>query len=76
MKQKITGKTASKWGQIIAALWVGGWSAFKFIYSAGNISMPDILLSGAGVAACFSPIYASIIIDKIKGVEKDVEGKV
>jgi len=65
----IKGKDASLLGQIIAALWVAGWSAAKYI-SGGlqNVQISDIILSGCGEAACFTPVYFSIIMDKIKDI--------
>ena len=65
-------KTTSLWGQIFMALWIAGWSTYKFIIETrtGNLSFPitDIMLSGVGVAASFSPVYFSIIMDKIKDI--------
>lgn len=65
----IKGKDVSLVGQIIAAVWVAAWCAAKFI-SGGlkNIQITDIILSGCGEAACFTPVYFSIIMDKIKDI--------
>lgn len=64
-------KTTSLWGQIFMAIWIAGWSAYKFVVEirAGMIiPVTDIMLSGVGVAASFSPVYCSIIMDKIKDI--------
>jgi len=62
----ISGKSSSLVSQIIAAAWIAGWSAFKFAKSPDSIGVGDIMLSGVGIAACFMPVYFSIIMDKLK----------
>lgn len=64
-------KSASLWGQIIAAVWIGGWNTAQFIRDiiAGNhISVNDIIFSGLAIAACFTPVYFNLIMDKIKEI--------
>jgi len=62
-------KGSSKVAQIFAALWIAGWSAYKFISSGGaELRVEDIMLSGIGIAATFTPVYFSIILDKIKDI--------
>lgn len=63
-----SGKNSSLWGQIIAALWIAGWSAFKFITRPDQIDMGDVLISGIGIAGVFIPVYFSILMDKIKEI--------
>ncbi len=60
-------KTTSLIAQIIAALWVALWSAKNFIVSGGEIN--DIIFSGFAIAACFSPVYFNMILDKIKTIK-------
>ncbi len=67
-KKELQAKPVSLKSQLIAALWVAGWSAFKFIREPMNISIKDVLLSGIGIAACFSPVYLSIVLDKVKEI--------
>lgn len=67
-KKELQAKPVSLKSQLIAALWVAGWSAFKFIREPMNISIKDVLLSGIGIAACFSPVYLSIVPDKVKEI--------
>jgi hypothetical protein len=38
-----------------------------------DLSMSDILTGAAGVAGVFSPVYASLITDKIKGADRRAE---
>jgi len=62
-------KGSSKVAQIFAALWIAGWSAYKFISGGGaELRIEDIMLSGIGIAATFTPVYFSIILDKIKDI--------
>lgn len=65
MKAKSTTLAA----QIVAASWIAGWSAFKFISSGDKIEIKDICLSGIFIAVCFVPVYFSIILDKIKEIK-------
>jgi len=60
-------KGSSKVAQIFAAIWIAGWSAYKFI-SGASLTVEDIMLSGIGIAATFTPVYFSIILDKIKDI--------
>lgn len=62
----ISGKSSSLLSQIIAALWIAGWSAYKFASSPDSIGVDEVMLSGVGIAACFMPVYFSIIMDKLK----------
>lgn len=68
-------KDFSLLAQVVAALWVAVWSGAKFVAAIregnlGAISVGDVMLSGAGIAACFSPVYFSILMDKLKGIVK------
>lgn len=63
------GKTVSLIGQIIAAVWIASWSSFKFFKNPGTIEIIDVIISGISIAACFSPVYVSIIMDKIKDIK-------
>lgn len=65
--KKYKAKTTSLIAQIIAALWVAVWSAKNFIVSGGEIN--DIIFSGFAIAACFSPVYFNMILDKIKTIK-------
>lgn len=62
-KAKITSLIA----QIVAALWVAFWSGKKFIDNGGSIT--DIIFSGFAIAACFSPVYFNLVLDKIKKIK-------
>ena len=68
----IKAKNASLWGQIIAAAWIGGWAAAQFISDLVNgrqIRLMDVILSGLAIAACFTPVYFNLIMDKIKDIK-------
>lgn len=67
MSSIVKAKEISKWGQIFASLWIICWSAYKFISTPETITIFDIIISGAGIVGCFSPVFLSIIVDKIKG---------
>ena len=69
---KLHGKTVSKWAQIFAAVWIVGWTAFKFIKAPEGITIMDIVATGVSIPACFSPIFWSIHMDKKNGVIKNV----
>lgn len=65
-KKSYKAKTTSLIAQIIAALWVAVWCAKKFMTSGGETN--DIILSGFAIAACFSPVYFNMILDKVKSI--------
>lgn len=71
-KKKLHAKSASLWGQIIAAVWIGGWNAAQFISNlikGQEINPTHIILSGLAIAACFTPVYFNLIMDKIKEIK-------
>lgn len=61
-KAKITSLIA----QIIASIWISVWCAVKFV--KGDSEVMDVILSGLAIAACFSPVYFNIMLDKIKDI--------
>lgn len=70
--KEIKAKNASLWGQIIAAVWIGGWNAAQFIadiLSGRHLNGNDILFSGLAIAACFTPVYFNLIMDKIREIK-------
>jgi hypothetical protein len=64
----VSAKGSSLFAQIIAALWIAGWSSYAFITDSG-MAIIDVILSGIGIAAMFLPVYFSIIMDKIKDIK-------
>ena len=71
-KKGIKAKGGSLCGQIAAAVWIGGWSAAQFardIVKCQHVSATEIILSGLAIAACFTPIYFNLIMDKIKEIK-------
>jgi len=60
-----TGKDLSLFGMILAAVWVGGFSAWKFLdQGLAEVELQDIILSGLTVGGCFAPVIVSIWMDK------------
>ena len=71
-KKKLHAKSASLWGQIAAAVWIGGWNAAQFVkdLAAGRPLDPfAIIISGLAIAACFIPVYFNLLMDKIKEIK-------
>ena len=68
----IKAKGASLWGQIAAAVWVGGWNAAQFIKDliAGRpLDTQAVIISGLAIAACFTPVYFNLLMDKIREIK-------
>jgi hypothetical protein len=68
VKNDISAKGASLWAQIFAGLWIVGWSTFTFI-TGKDIKVGDIILTAVAIAGMFTPVYFSIIMDKIKDIK-------
>ena len=67
-------KGVSLKSMIIAAIWIGALSITKALWAlvsgkAFGLTMNEILLSGVMIAAIFSPVYLSIVLDKIKDIK-------
>lgn len=65
--KEVKAKDVSLIGQIVGALWVAGFSAYKFI--KGEFEITEVILSGIAIASCFSPVYFSILMDKVKEIK-------
>lgn len=68
----IKAKGASLWGQIAAALWVAGWSAAQFIkdlHAGRPLDIIVVIVSGLAIAACFTPVYFNLLMDKIREIK-------
>lgn len=68
-EKKLKAKPVSLIGQIVAAVWIGGWSSFFIIKNISEVKITDIILSGLAIAACFTPVYFNLIMDKIKDIK-------
>lgn len=68
-EKKLKAKPVSLIGQIVAAVWVAGWSSFFIIKNIQTVNIFDIILSGFAIAACFAPVYFNLIMDKIKDIK-------
>lgn len=73
-KKTASAREISKWSMVIASLWIGvltlvkaGWGLVS--KQPFGLEMNDIIVSGLALAAVFSPIYFSIILDKIKDIK-------
>jgi len=65
-------KEISKWSMVVGALWIGLLTLVKGAWTMWaerpfGLEMTDIIYSGLALAAIFSPVYLSIVIDKMKG---------
>lgn len=65
---KIKAKTTSHLAQIISAAWIAGWSSYTFI-TGKPIQIESIIISGIAIAGTFTPVYSSILLDKIKDIK-------
>jgi hypothetical protein len=72
-KNIFCGKLASLCAQIISCIWIGIWSAMKFLSDLKGIDIFDVFLSGLAMTGCFSPVYLSIFFDKIKSLREKKE---
>lgn len=64
-------KDVSFKSMIISAVWIGVWTALKAVLplisgKSLGIEMWEIGLSGFMIGAAFSPVYFSIMLDKVK----------
>lgn len=66
-KEVLKPKKVTFIGQVFTALWIIGWCTYKFL-TARTIEITDIVYSALGVTACFSPVYFSIMLDKIQNI--------
>ena len=64
----IKAKKTSLVGQIFASVWIVGWSTYKFI-QGDSIEIGDVVYSGLAIAGCFTPVYFSILLDKLKEIK-------
>lgn len=65
-KKELKAKPVSLIGQIVAAVWIAGFSSFYLIKNVETINIWDIVISGFAIAACFTPVYFNLIMDKIR----------
>jgi hypothetical protein len=67
-------KGVSLASMIVAGVWIGLLSLLKAFWGVFSgkpfgLDMNEILLSGIVLAAIFTPVYLSIILDKIKDIK-------
>ena len=68
-KKELKAKPVSLIGQIIAAVWIAGWTAFYIFKNVSTVAIKDIILSGIAIVGCFSPVYFNMLLDKIKDIK-------
>jgi hypothetical protein len=66
-EKKGKAKIASLIAQAVAAVWIAFWSGKKF--ATGPVEILDVIFSGLAIAACFSPVYFNMLLDKIKKIK-------
>ena len=70
-KPTASAKEISKWSMVVACLWIGLLTLAKALWGFVSsrpfgLEVNEIILSGLALAAVFSPVYFSIILDKIR----------
>ena len=73
-KKSTPAKDVSLKSMIVSAIWIGVLSILKAFWGllsdkAFGLTMNEIVLSGIIMAAVFSPVYLSIILEKIKDMK-------
>lgn len=77
VKPTASAREISKWSMCIASLWIGGLSLVKAFWpliagpqaAAFGLEMGDIVVSGVALAAVFTPVYLSILVDKVREIK-------
>ena len=67
MSEELKAKPVSLISQVVAAVWIAGFGAFFLIRNIASIDAWDIVVLGFGIAGAFTPVYANLIFEKIKG---------
>ena len=68
-KLKSSAKEISKWSMVIAGVWISVLSIIKGVFPGTfDLTVDEIIKTGITLAALFSPVYLSIILDKIKDI--------
>lgn len=67
-KKTVSAKSQSQWAMVFAAIWIGVGTIAKGL-NLISLDMSDVIYSGMAIAACFTPVYFSIIMDKIKDIK-------
>lgn len=62
---KIGAKLLSKGAMIVSSLWIAVLTIMKG-YGKINLSIEEIIISGAAITAVWTPTFISIITDKFK----------
>lgn len=66
----MNGKKVSKLSMIIAGAWISVLSIVKGLWpNVFGLTIDEIIKTGITLAALFSPVYLSIVLDKIKDIK-------
>jgi len=73
-KDSPSARDVSLKSMVIAAAWIGLLTLAKAFWGlisekAFGLTVSEIVLSGLMIAAVFSPVYLSIVLDKIKDIK-------
>ncbi|MDR2914903.1 MAG: hypothetical protein LBV74_08750 [Tannerella sp.] len=73
-KKGLNAKDVTLKTMIIAALWIGVLSLIKAFWgllssASFGLDMKEIVMSGAVIAGVFSPVFVSIILDKVRDIK-------
>jgi len=68
IKKATDAKVQSRAAMVLAAIWIGIGTVAKGLGFL-NLDVSDIIYSGLAIAACFTPVYFSIIMDKFKEIK-------
>lgn len=73
-KKGLSAKNVTLKTMIIAAAWIGVLSLVKAFWGLVSnapfgLDMKDIVISGGVIAGVFSPVFISIILDKVKDIK-------
>ena len=75
-RETASAREISKWSMVVAAGWIGVlslvkafWGLFALPGQEFGLSMGDIVLSGITLAGVFTPVYLSILVDKVRDIK-------
>jgi len=74
VRKSAPAKEISKWSMVIASVWIGILSLLKAFWGLVSdapfgLTIQEIIYSGLALAAVFTPVYFSIIMDKISDIK-------
>ncbi len=58
-------KGLSLLAQLVGAVWIAAWTTYKFLSEMPTCH--QIVATGLCIAACFSPVYFNLVMEKFAG---------